>query len=1135
MDLKTLQELISTHPKYNYLKDSIAQNPAPSHFQVSGLKGSARSLLVAWMAQQTIRTHLILLPDKEEAQYFAGDLVQLFEPTRVFLFPSSYKHPGQSTRINPAAVLQRAEILNYFTRPPQHATIIVTFTDAIAEKVAAHHDLTKNTLTVHQGEKIDMDFLRETLDEYGFQRVDFVYEPGQYAVRGSLIDVFSFAARYPFRIDFFDDVIDSIRSFDVESQLSFEKLDKVQILPDIKQIESTGSRVSLFEYLPVDTCYWISDHRLIEDQLNRLPDMLWEVFSEDDNPNEHQKPELIRGDHFHELLQQKQVIEFSSHQLDGSTQVIFNTSTQPAFHKKFDLLAEHLRENRIQGYRTIICSENEKQLDRLKEILQSIHTEVLFEPLKAGFHEGFADHDLKLCLYTDHQIFERYQRSRFEQPVKISPQHVIQELSDLHPGDYVVHIDHGIGIFGGIEKVEINGKWQEVIKLVYKDNDVLYVGVNSLHRISKYRGKDGEPPKIYKLGSNNWQKLKQVTKKKIKDISRELIALYAKRIETKGFSFSPDTYLQQELEASFIYEDTPDQEKATRLVKQAMESEHPADILVCGDVGFGKTEVAIRAAFKAATDGKQTAVLVPTTILALQHYKTFSERLKDFPVKVEYISRNRKPADVREILRRVEKGEVDILIGTHKLLSGSVKFKDLGLLIIDEEQKFGVAMKEKLKAMKVNIDCLSLSATPIPRTLQFSLMGARDLAIINTPPPNRFPIITEVHTFNEQIIRQGILNELARGGQVFFIHNRVQTIYEIEKKLHQIVPEARIAVTHGQMDGEQLENTIFAFINGDYDVLLTTAIIESGVDIPNVNTIFIMDAQNFGLSDLHQLRGRVGRSNRKAFCYLLIPSYQLLTAQAKRRLKAIEENSELGSGFQIAMLDLDIRGAGNLLGAEQSGFIAEMGYETYLSILQEAIQEVKEEEYRHLFFKEEARSETAKETINVLQTHQFVLDCQIDTDFEIMLPESYIENITERIRLYRELDAIKSEEDLKKFEHKLIDRFGPIPEPAQQLMDIVRLRRLAMELGFERISIKNERMTVYFVQNQQSPYYQSEIFGHILQYVQRHPQVFRFRDSSDKPAMYTQGIKNVQMAIELLKKLKPTTATTTVLEKNVEN
>ncbi|MGC8824139.1 MAG: transcription-repair coupling factor [Bacteroidales bacterium] len=1123
MDLQRLLEIFSAHPQYNQLKENLNNDSFTPRIQLAGLKGSARSLLIAWLARQSVRTHLVLLPDKEEAQYFAGDMIQCLDPAHVFLFPSSYKHPGQSTRIDPISVLQRAEILNYFIRRPDHATVVVTYTDAIAEKVVAHRDIAQHTLTVHRGEKIDMDFLRETLDAYGFQRVDFVYEPGQYALRGSLVDVFSFAARHPFRIDFFDDVVDSIRSFDIESQLSFEKLDKIQILPDIKQIELSGSKISMIEYLPADTCCWIPDHRLISGQLDSLPNMRWEIYTEDGSNEGQHKPDLIGSEHFHSLLQQRCVIEFSGLEKQNHNKIIFNTSTQPAFHKKFDLLAEHLLDNITKGYRTIICSENEKQLQRLKDIFRSTHPEDLFEPLRAGFHEGFTDHDLKVCLYTDHQIFERYQRSQFERPVKISPKHVIQELSDLHPGDYVVHIDHGIGIFGGIEKVEINGKWQEVIKLVYRDNDVLYVGVNSLHRISKYRGKDDEPPKIYKLGSNNWQKLKQATKKKIKDISRELIALYAKRIETKGFSFSPDTYLQQELEASFIYEDTPDQEKATRLVKQALESEHPADVLVCGDVGFGKTEVAIRAAFKAATDGKQTAVLVPTTILALQHYKTFSERLKDFPVNVEYISRNRKPTEIREILRKVEKGEIDILIGTHKLLGGSVKFKDLGLLIIDEEQKFGVAMKEKLKAMKVNIDCISLSATPIPRTLQFSLMGARDLAIINTPPPNRFPVTTEIHTFNEQIIRQGILNELSRGGQVFFINNRIQTIYELEKKLQQIVPEARIAVTHGQMDGDKLENTLFAFINGDYDVLLTTAIIESGVDIPNVNTIFIMDAHHFGLSDLHQLRGRVGRSNRKAYCYLLIPSFQVLTAQAKRRLKAIEENSELGSGFQIAMLDLDIRGAGNLLGAEQSGFIAEMGYETYLNILQEAIQEVKEEEYRDLFFKkEEPLSDTQNETVNVLETHKFVLDCQIDTDFEIMLPESYIENITERIRLYRELDDLNSEEELKLFEHKLTDRFGPIPEPAQQLMDIVRLRRMAMQLGFERISIKNERMTLYFVQNQQSPYYQSEIFGHILQFVQKHPQVFRFRESSEKPSMYTQGIKNVKMALELLQKLQPT-------------
>jgi transcription-repair coupling factor (superfamily II helicase) len=1131
MDVNNLLDIFSSHPTCQKLIDTLSDIDKKEHIYISGLKGSSKSILFSNVVRKSNNCHLVILPDKEQAYYFANDVIQCIESSRVFVFPSSYKHPGQNTVIDQSAIIQRSEILNFFSQQSEHYSVVVTYPEAFAEKVIATNILSKNTLTINKGEKYNIQFIRELLEEYGFQRSDFVYEPGQYSIRGSIVDVFSFSTRFPFRIDFLGNEVDSIRSFDIESQLSIDKLEKVHILPNIQQISPSENRVTLLEYLPSNTWLWLSDSVLIEESIHSLEEKQWQILEEDIDQTQPEVPILLHLSEYRELIKKYSILEFV---LQGNqknrNEFVFDTSPQPLFHKKFELLVSHLSENKEKGYQTIICSDSEKQLERLKAIFSSIDSGVNFEPIQAAFHEGFMDYDLKICLYTDHQIFERYQKSKFDGEVKTTSKNVLTEISDLHPGDYVVHIDHGIGIFAGIEKVEINGKWQEVIKLVYKDNDVLYVGVNSLHRISKYRGKDGEPPRVYKLGTGAWHKLKQATKKKIKDISRELISLYAKRIETQGFSFSPDTYLQQELEASFIYEDTPDQEKATKIVKQGMEGEHPADILVCGDVGFGKTEIAIRAAFKAAVDNKQTAVLVPTTILAIQHYNTFSERLKDFPVKVDYISRVRKPSEIRSILKKLETGEIDILIGTHKILGSNVKFKDLGLLIVDEEQKFGVAMKEKLKALKVNIDCISLTATPIPRTLQFSLMGARDLAILNTPPPDRFPVVTEVYTFDDQIIRQGILNEMARGGQVFFIHNRVHDIYELEKKLKNIVPEARFVVTHGQMAGEDLENNLFAFIRGDYDVLLTTSIIESGVDIPNVNTIFVMDAHHFGLSDLHQLRGRVGRSNRKAFCYLLIPSVHSLTSQAKRRLKAIEENSDLGSGFNISMLDLDIRGAGNLLGAEQSGFIAEIGYETYLNILNEAIQEVKEEDYRELFFSKNADSnQPEKEKINVLEQNNFVLDCQIDTDLEIMLPESYIENITERIRLYRELDGIKTEDELLAFEKMLVDRFGPIPPPAIQLMDIVRLRKLAIQLGFERISIKNEQMTIYFVSNQQSLYYQSDIFGKILSFVQKHPNIFTFKESSAKPSMYTKGIKSVKMAIETLEKiLKSQSATSPV-------
>ncbi len=1115
-----IRSFYSKHPNFQKVTQIISSGNSGNYY-INGLKASAASLFIGNIAEKFTNTQLIIFPDYERASYFASDLIQFLDSTKVHFFPSSYKHPGQSTLTDSVNVLQRSEVLNFFSRKPNHYTFIVTYGEAIAEMVVAQQTITKHTLQLSKGEKIDVSFLKETLQEYGFERVDFVYEPGQYAIRGSIIDVFSFAARFPYRIDFFGNEVESIRSFDVESQLSIDSIEKIYILPNIKQVETQSNVELLSDYLPDDTIIWLFDEQQVYDSINQLNNSPWHKYSGDDESLSNEiLPNLATSEQFSTSMQKKLVFKVISNQNISDIQTIgFNVSPQSLFHKNFELLANHLIENQQAGYTNIICSENEKQLERLQNIFASVNSSVKFRVLKIGLHEGFIDHDLKICIYTDHQIFERYHRSRIEREVRHNTKRIFTEITDLHPGDYVVHVDHGIGIFGGIEKVEINGRWQEVIKLVYKDNDVLYVGVNSLHRISKYRGKDSEPPKIYKLGSGAWNKLKQTTKKKIKDISKELIALYAQRMETKGFAFSPDSYLQQELEASFMYEDTPDQEKATRLVKQAMESEHPCDILVCGDVGFGKTEIAIRAAFKAAADNKQTVVLVPTTILALQHYKTFSERLKNFPVTVDYISRTRKPSEIREIFKKVEKGEIDILIGTHKLLNSQIKYKDLGLLIIDEEQKFGVAMKEKLRALKVNIDTITLTATPIPRTLQFSLMGARDLAIINTPPPNRYPVITEVHTFNEEIIREGILNELSRGGQVFFINNRIQNIYDLQIQLKKIVPEARVVVTHGQMDGEQLENALVAFINGDYDVLLTTAIIESGIDIPNANTIFIMDAHHFGLSDLHQLRGRVGRSNKKAFCYLLVPPFSYLTPEARRRLKAIEDYSDLGSGLNIAMLDLDIRGAGNLLGSEQSGFIAEIGYETYLRILQEAVQEVKEEEFAHLFFTEKQTTNNEKPEFANINNLSYVTDCQVDTDFEIMIPESYVENITERIRLYRELDQITNEHELHQFEKQLVDRFGAIPEPVIQLMNVVRLRWLAVQLGIERITIRNEKMVIFFVSNPNSPFYQSEVFGNILKYVQQNPRIFSFKEGKEKLALNASGIKSIKMAIELLQKL----------------
>ncbi len=1119
MDLKSVYK---SHPHFNEIKKLLTRGEK-NKIQISRLTGSAFPLFAGTLALENPGIYLFVLPEKEDASYFANDLLSISGESQVYLFPSSYKRPGQSNIIDSSGMIQRVELLNLLNRDDKPGDIlIVSYPEAIAEKVVSKSKLKQNTLQLHTSEKITIAFLKEALSEYQFNRVDFVYEPGQYSVRGSIIDVFSYADRYPYRIDFFGDEVDSIRSFDIETQLSVQKLEKIQIIPDVKKIGMHGSKISLIEFLPESSVTWFSELQFCIDSINNMLTSPWHNNEDRYAEGEVQlKPELISVEDFLSSLKNVKIIEVGSHQyFKGSAKFSFNTAPQAAFNKNFELLAGNLHEKRMDGFECVICSENINQFDRLKEIFSSIDKEVLFTALNIGLHEGFVDSDLKICFYTDHQIFERYHNFKFRHNFTRNEALTFSEINDLHPGDYIVHIDHGIGKFGGIEKTEINGRVQEVIKLVYRDGDILYVGIHSLHRISKFKSKEGEEPRIYKLGTGAWQKLKSSTKSKVKDIAKELIALYAKRKSAQGFQFSPDTYLQQELEASFIYEDTPDQEKATKAVKQGMESAYPMDMLVCGDVGFGKTEIAIRAAFKAVADSKQVAVLVPTTLLALQHFKTFSERLKEFPCTVDYISRLKKTKEQNDTIKKLEEGKIDIIIGTHRLLSGDIKYKELGLLIIDEEQKFGVAMKEKLKKLKLNIDNLALTATPIPRTLQFSLMGARDLSIINTSPPNRHPVITELHTFNDDIIREGIINEVSRRGQVFFINNRIQNIYELEKTINRIVPEVKTVVAHGQMEGAKLEKVMLGFISGDYDVLISTAIIEAGLDIPNANTIFISDAHHFGLSDLHQLRGRVGRSNKRAFCYLLAPPLTTLTPDARRRLKTIENFSDLGSGFNIAMYDLDIRGAGNLLGSEQSGFIAEIGFETYQRILNEAIQELKEEDFRDLFFKPGKQNINKSETkTNVLEEVRFINDCTIDTDFEIMIPESYIENITERIKLYRELDNIQDEEALKQFKKNLVDRFGAVPEPTIGLMNIIRLRWLAIKLGFERISLKNDSMKIYFISNQQSAYYQSEIFGKILNYVQMNQRQFQMKEGKDKLTMSVENVTDVEKAINLLNKM----------------
>lgn len=1087
----------------------LLETESPKIF-LHGLTGSAKSVMMAALSSDIKQTQFIILSEKEDAAYFYSDLTTLIGSEKVLFFPSSYKRSFQTGQTESTNVVLRTEVLNRVGSGEKNL-LIVTSTEALAEKVVTRKKLKENTLFLRKGEKISLEFLNEVLQEYGFEQADFVYYPGQYSIRGSICDVFSFSSDEPYRIDFFGDEVESIRKFDVETQLSAEKTEKVSIVPDTHQLSNQGSGnanyelESIFSFLPGETIYWISDLDFTVDHLNNIYESLTQ-------PGEIQKEiDFSTGHSLLNELKDKTVIEFGQNCVfKAGTRFDFNTVPQPTFNKNFGLLATNIEEHINEGFRTFILSDSEKQVERLNDIFSEIHGNVRFEPFLFTLHSGFIDNDLKYCFYTDHQIFERYHRFKYRGKFGSRESITLKELQGLNPGDYVVHIDHGIGQFGGLEKVTINGKVQEAVRLVYQDKDILYVSIHSLHRISKYKGKDGVPPKVYKLGSSAWQKLKDKTKSRIKDIAKDLIALYARRKNEKGYSFSPDTYLQNELEASFIYEDTPDQLKATQAVKMQMESPAPMDMLVCGDVGFGKTEVAIRAAFKAATDGKQVGVLVPTTLLAMQHYKTFSERLKNFPVSVEYVSRLRPGRIQKEIFSKLPEGKVDIIIGTHKLLGKEIKFKDLGLLIIDEEQKFGVAAKERLKQLKTNVDTLTLTATPIPRTLQFSLMGARDLAIINTPPPNRHPIITELHSFNEEVIREAIVYEVQRGGQVFFIHNRIQNISEIEAIINKICPGIKTVVAHGQMEGNRLENIMVEFINGNYDVLVSTSIIESGLDIPNANTIIINNAQNFGLSDLHQLRGRVGRSNKKAFCFLLAPPQHSLTGEARRRLRAIEEFSELGSGFNIAMQDLDIRGAGNLLGSEQSGFIADIGFEAYNKILNEAIQELKETEFKTLFSKE-AEASKAK----------YLTDCHIDTDLELLFPDTYVPNATERIHLYRTLDSSENEDQLQKFEKSLVDRFGKYPDSTKELMQVVRLRWLAIELGFEKIILKNGKMILYFISNQMSPYYQSTTFTNILSFVQKEPGLFKLKEDKNRLSMMVDKIEDVTGAIGLLSRLRP--------------
>lgn len=1103
------------HPLLPSLIESTG-NDNLNTIRLEGLTASAKAVTLASVFSKTQTTHLAVIPEKEDAAYFYNDLVALLGDDSVFFFPSTYKRSVQYEQTEPANIVLRTEVLNFLASGKRKG-IIVSYPESVMEKVISRRNLKKNTFNISKGDKLSLEFLEEMLREYNFTRTDFVYEPGQYAVRGSIADVFSYSADLPYRIDFFGEEVDSIRSFSTDDQLSVETHKQISVIPNIQDLSIEQINDSCTDFLPPSSLIWLEDGAFIREKINYIFSLTTQ--REETGQIADKRDIITTGNDFIEHCRRFRLIEFGKQSLFEPDSILeFHTEQQPVFNKNFDLLAEKLLSNKLSEYQTYIISENQSQIERLRDIFAEINPAVNFLPLILNLHSGFTDHNLRISVFTDHQIFDRYHKFRIRGYFTRKESLSVKELTGLNPGDYVVHIDHGIGKFGGLEKIEVNGRVQEAIKLVYRDNDILYVGIHSLHRISKYKGKDNSEPKIYKLGSGAWQKLKQSTKNRVKDIAKDLIQLYAKRMSSPGYSYSPDTYLQNELEASFIYEDTPDQLSATLAVKQDMEAEHPMDRLICGDVGFGKTEVAIRAAFKSAADSKQTAVLVPTTILALQHYKTFTSRLKGLPCNVDYLSRHRKPADQKKILSELAEGKIDIIIGTHKLAGQEVRFKDLGLLVIDEEQRFGVSVKEKLKKIKANVDTLTLTATPIPRTLQFSLMGARDLSVINTPPPNRMPIITELHGFNEEIIKEGIEYEVSRNGQVFFIHNRVENIKEIREKIGRICPNVRTAIVHGKMEGREIENVMFDFIQGDYDVLVATTIIESGLDIPNANTIFINEAHHFGLSELHQLRGRVGRSNRKAFCYLLAPPLSSLTHEARRRLKAIEESSELGSGFNIALQDLDIRGSGNLLGGEQSGFIADIGYETYQRILNEALSELRENEMPG----NDSPAENGAKRDRKGNSNKYVSDFQIDTDLEIMFPDEYVSNISERIRLYKDLNEVETEEALAQFEKSLIDRFGPIPPPAGALLAIVRLKWLASGAGMEKVLLKNNLLIANFISDPKSEFYKSPAFVSIMNYVNRHQKRMSVKQRESKLSLTVSEVKSVKDAISVLKGIQET-------------
>jgi transcription-repair coupling factor (superfamily II helicase) len=1128
-------------PRLFQLADRLLLS-APQRIACRNLHGSSPAFLISAIFQQESTrslNHLVVCEDAEAAAYLHNTIENLTAALDLFYFPSSFKNKKNYRLLNSSHVMLRTETLTRLTAGRgMGKKFIITYPEALFEKVVLPSTLSGNIISIKAGDTLDLNGLLGTLVDKGFERSDFVYEPGQFALRGGILDIYSFGNEKPYRVELFGNDVDSIRIFDPETQMSERKLLQVNIIPNVDNRPDSGEKISLLQFLPENTVVWMQDRVFTRERLIMQEEEL-DLYirtiepgrdapatashrpargnrrgldEEDDDKMQKlavSRDEFVTAAEVEEELSRFHLVEFGPGATPdpASFLIEFHTRPQPAFNRQFDLLIKDLKSWEDKKYTLCLFAENPRQLERLRIIFEDLKAEVTFNPIPQSIHEGFIEEDLKIVCYTDHQIFQRYHKYKVKQAYNKNKAITLRTLRELQPGDYVTHMDHGVGVYSGLQKIEVNGRLQEAVRIIYKDSDILYVNINSLHKISKFTGKEGSVPKVNKLGSDAWQKLKEKTKTRVKEIAFDLIRLYAQRKAEKGFAYSPDNYMQTELEASFIYEDTPDQSKATAEVKKDMEAPAPMDRLVCGDVGFGKTEIAIRAAFKACCDNKQVAVLVPTTILAFQHYKTFGDRLKDFPVQVDFINRFKSSKEKKDTLKQLEEGKLNIIIGTHALLGKEVKFKDLGLLVIDEEQKFGVAHKEKIKTLRTHVDCLTLTATPIPRTLHFSLMGARDLSIINTPPPNRQPIQTELHGYNEDFIRDAIYYETERGGQVFFIYNRVQGLAEMTSIIRGLCPDLSIGYAHGQMEGHDLEERILNFIDRKYDVLVCTNIVESGVDIPNVNTIIVNNAHQFGLSDLHQLRGRVGRSNKKAFCYLLAPSLATLPADSRKRLQTLEQHSDLGSGFQIAMRDLDIRGAGNLLGGEQSGFMVEIGFEMYQKVLDEAIKELKRTEFRELFKEEIAKQEN------------YVHDCTIDTDLEILIPDDYVESITERLSLYTRLDNCENEPELEALHTEMIDRFGPIPPQVDDLFDTVRIRRLAVSLGFEKLILKLDDLRCYFVDKPDSPYFESETFRLILEYLQKHTNKAKLKQAGKHFLLVVNDIRSMADLLTFLKRM----------------